>query len=178
MEEDDVFPCLALPHSCCDPVSCVLCPQLDRAALPAMALGWCGSKFCLFQEQNWRCTPWAMGAGAGVALQCPVPTLQGHPQHSHSLPVSLQLQQPLELQGSSFPCRAGVPQGFQAASELSCPVRYVESIQDGHLLALKQSSASSKISLPCSGCLLLKRYRHVLAVKERGGWGNHCCCCH
>lgn len=122
--------------------------------------------------------PLGHGSRGRSGPACPVPALQGHPWHSHSLPVSLQLQQPLELQGSSFPCRAGVPQGFQAASELSCPVRYVESIQDGHLLALKQSSASSKISLPCSGCLLLKRYRHVLAVKERGGWGNHCCCCH
>lgn len=49
-------------------------------------------------------------------------------------------------------------------------MRCVESVQDGHLLAPKQSSGFYKISFgPCFGCLLLKRYRRELAVKERGG---------
>lgn len=39
------------------------------------------------------------------------------------------------------------PLGCQAESKQFCPVRYVESVQDGHLLALKQSGAASKISL-------------------------------
>lgn len=36
---------------------------------------------------------------------------------------------------------------FGAVPQPSCPVRKVESIQDRHLLALKQSSAFSKVSL-------------------------------
>lgn len=70
-----------------------------------------------------------------------------------SLPVSEELQSipgtaehPWNCRGAGFKA-GGVPEDFGAASEQSCPVGYVESVQDGHLLALRQSSAFSKASL-------------------------------
>lgn len=107
--EDDVFPCLALPHRCCEPVSCVLCPQLDKSSF-----AWAGV------AQNSACSKsrtGAMGAVAGVALQCPVPTLQCHPRDSHSLSVSLQLQQPQQ----SSPGAAGEQVSLQGWSPSGFP---------------------------------------------------------
>lgn len=130
MGQDVVFPCLALSHRC--RVLCwteLLC-QSQNSACSRIRTG-------AEPTRPWEQWPYtALCPPSGF----PCPCLS---QCSCSSPKKAAPG----AAGSRFPHQAGVPQDFRAASKQSCPVRCVENVQDGHLLALKQSSAFYKVSL-------------------------------
>lgn len=141
------FPCVAWPlHTRAVnvwAVTCVhTCPQqlCERWLFAAVVL-----ILCLSQQWSWVLSPphlspgpWEQVTGWPPSALCP--------PHWHLLCIP---RGPTITDSPkatvSFQC--GGRWDFSSASKQYCPVRYMESVQDGHLLALKQSSAFSKISL-------------------------------
>jgi len=138
-------------------------------------------------EQHAGCCPccaWAPLRGSrtpGLAPQHPVPTPPAPPApasgSAHPFPPRWSPgEAAVELRGSRFPCEAGVPWDCSTASEQSCAVRYMEGVQDGHLLALKQSSAFSKYLWPLFLMFTFKKIQACVSCKRKGGKKNHCYC--